>query len=66
MRVRTRRFIRREHTTISGITMRFHPLIADADQALALQPVSGHSGQGAEGSGQMPVALGAHACPDGL
>lgn len=45
--------MRREYTTISGVTMRFHPLIADADQALALQPVIGHPGLGAEGSGQM-------------
>ena len=44
--------------------MRFHPLIANADQALAFQPVIGHPGLRAQRAGQMPVALGAHARPD--
>ena len=53
--------------------MRFHPLIATADQALALQPVLGRPGLRAQRTGQMPVALGVHArrdcgpcpCPQG-
>lgn len=44
--------------------MRFHPLIADADQALALQPVVGHPGLRAQRTGQTPVALRAHTRPD--
>lgn len=44
--------------------MRFHPLIAEADQALALQPVIGHPGLRAQRTGQVPVALRAHARPD--
>ena len=44
--------------------MRFHPMIADADQGLALQPVVSHPGLRAQRSGQVPVALRAHARPD--
>jgi len=44
--------------------VRFHPLIADANQALALQPVVGHPGLGAQRARQVPLALRAHARPD--
>jgi hypothetical protein len=46
--------------------MRFHPEVTYRDQALAFQPVIGHSRLGRQRPGQAPIAFGAQRGQDRL